>query len=179
MLHITGVANNGIRSGGNAVFATQNVQFETLTPSISVMDLPETDITARVNTTSATSISDGSTAVDQASIVNDGTYVPVTLNDWNLFDNPRMICSEVNENAKLDGEKSFNMLIDLSTEKSTLSPVVDLDRCSLITTTNRINKWLVVLMHTVSNRRLIQLKMYFNCLLVIKMTQFILLVLQD
>jgi hypothetical protein len=141
MLHITGVANNGIRSGGNAVFATQNVQFETLTPSISVMDLPETDITARVNTTSATSISDGSTAVDQASFVNDGTYVPVTLNDWNLFDNPRMICSEVNELAKLSGEKSFNMLIDLSTEKSTLSPVVDLDRCSLITTTNRINKW--------------------------------------
>ena len=33
------------------------------------------------------------------------------------------------------------MLIDLSTEKSSLSPVVDLDRCSLITTTNRINKW--------------------------------------
>ena len=57
----------------------------------------------------------------------DGTYVPVTLNDWNLFDNPRMICSEVNELAKLSGEKSFNMLIDLSTEKSTLSPVVDLD----------------------------------------------------
>ena len=141
MLHITGVANNGIRSGGNAVFATQNVQFETLTPSISVMDLPETDITARVNTTSATSIGNGSSSVDQASFVNDGTYTPVTLNDINLFDNPRMICSEVNELAKLSGQKSFNMQIDLSTEKSTLSPVVDLDRCSLITTTNRINQW--------------------------------------
>ena len=141
MLHITGVANNGIRSGGSMVFATQNVQFETLTPSVSVMDLPETDITARVNTTSATSISNGSTSVDQASFVNDGTYVPITLNNLNFFDNPRMVCSEVNELAKLSGQKSFNMLIDLSTEKSTLSPVVDLDRCSLITTTNRINKW--------------------------------------
>ena len=52
-----------------------------------------------------------------------------------------MVCSEVNELAKLNGEKSLTMLIDLSTEKSTLSPVVDLDRCSLITTTNRINKY--------------------------------------
>ena len=52
-----------------------------------------------------------------------------------------MVCSEVNELAKLDGQKSLTMLIDLSTTKSTLSPVVDLDRCSLITTSNRINLW--------------------------------------
>ena len=141
MLHTTGVANEGIRSGGDLVFATQNVQFETLTPSISVMDMPETLITASVNTTSATSIGDGSTSVDQASFVNDGKYVPVTLNDLNQFDNPRMICSEVNELAKLNGDKSFTMRIDLSTDKTSLSPVVDLDRCSLITTTNRINEW--------------------------------------
>ena len=51
-----------------------------------------------------------------------------------------MVASEVNENAKLDGEKSLTMLIDLSTTKNTLSPVVDLDRCSLITTSNRINE---------------------------------------
>ena len=52
-----------------------------------------------------------------------------------------MVASEVNENAKLDGQKSLTMLIDLSTTKNTLSPVVDLDRCSLITTSNRINEW--------------------------------------
>ena len=146
MLQMQGVANNGIRAGGNSVFATQNTQFETLTPTISVMNLPETDITARINTTSATSVGDGggeggSSPRDQASFVNDGAYVPVTLNDLNFFPNPRMVCSEVNELAKLDGEKSLTMLIDLSTTKSTLSPVVDLDRCSLITTSNRINEW--------------------------------------
>ena len=146
MLAMNGVANNGIRSGGNAVFATQNVQFETLTPSVSVMDLPETDITARINTTSATSVASGggeggSEPRDQASFVNDGSYVAITLNDLNIFANPRMVCSEVNELAKLDGSKSLTLLVDLSTEKSTLSPVVDLDRCSLITTTNRINDW--------------------------------------
>tara|TARA_B100000927_G_scaffold181473_2_gene146111 strand:- start:1320 stop:2567 length:1248 start_codon:yes stop_codon:yes gene_type:complete len=146
MLQMQGVANNGIRAGGNMVYASQNTQFETLTPTVSVMNLPETDITARINTTTATSVGDGggeggSTPRDQASFVNDGSYVPITLNDQNFFPNPKMVCSEVNENAKLDGQKSLTMLIDLSTTKSTLSPVVDLDRCSLITTTNRINQW--------------------------------------
>ena len=79
--------------------------------------------------------------VDQASFVNDGTYQFITLNNLNFFDNPRMVCSEVNELAKLSGTKSLTMRIDLSTEKMSLSPVVDLDRCSLITTMNRINKW--------------------------------------
>ena len=146
MLQMTGVANNGIRAGGNQVFASQNVQFETLTPTVSVMNMPETDITARINTTTATSVGDGggeggSSPRDQSSFVNDGTYVPITLNDLNFFPNPKMIASSVNENAKLDGERSLTMLIDLSTTKSSLSPVVDLDRCSLITTSNRINEW--------------------------------------
>ncbi len=141
MLHLNGVANNGIRAGGNMIYASQNTQFETLTPTVSVMNLPETDITARINTTTATSIGNGSAAVDQNSFVNDGTYEFVTLNDLNFFSNPRMVCSEINENAKLDGQKSLTMLIDLSTTKSSLSPVVDLDRCSLITTSNRINEW--------------------------------------
>lgn len=146
MLSVDAVATNGIRSGGNLAYASQNVQFELLTPSVSTMDFPETDITARVNTTSATSVGDGGseggvTAGDQQSFVNDGSFEIVTLNNQNQFNNPRMIASEINEQAKLNGNKSLTMLIDLSTEKSTLSPVVDLDRCSLITTTNRINQW--------------------------------------
>ena len=146
MLDVQAVATNGIRSGGEKVFATQNVQFETLTPTVSVLDFPETEITARINTTSATSVGDGggeggSSPRDQPSFVNDGSYVDITLNDLNFFPNPRMVCSQINEDAKLSGAKSLTMKIDLSTEKSTLSPIVDLDRCSLITTTNRINEW--------------------------------------
>ena len=56
MLHIDHVATNGISGGGADVWASQNVQFETLTPTISTMVLPDTEIIARVNTTTATSI---------------------------------------------------------------------------------------------------------------------------
>ena len=141
MLHTTSIASGGIRAGGGLVYATQNVQFETLTPQVSVMDLPETTIAARINTTSATSIGNGSTTQDQASFVNDGAYEFITLNDMNQWANPRMVCSDVNESAKLSGAKSLTLKVDMVTEKTHLSPVVDLDRCSLITTSNRINKW--------------------------------------
>jgi len=146
MIDVGAIATNGIRSGGVRVFATQNTQFETLTPTVSTLDFPETEITARINTTSATSVGDGggeggSSPRDQPSFVNDGTYQDITLNNLNFFPNPRMVCSQVNEDAKLSGAKSLTMKIDLSTEKSSLSPLVDLDRCSLITTTNRINEW--------------------------------------
>ena len=52
-----------------------------------------------------------------------------------------MIASKVNEQNKLDGNKSLTMAITLTTEKSTVSPCIDLDRMSLITTTNRVNMW--------------------------------------
>ena len=146
MLQVDHVASNGIRGGGAEVWGTQNVQFECLTPTVSTMQLPETEIIARVNTTTATSVGDGggeggSSPRDQSSFINNGTYYDVVLNEENSFTSPQMIASKVNEQNKLDGNKSLTMAITLSTEKEALSPAIDLDRMSLITTTNRVNTW--------------------------------------
>ncbi len=141
MLHTSSVATNGIRGGGKHTFATQNVQFETLTPTVLTMNLPETDIRTLVNTTTATSIGDGSTTIDQASFINTGDFEEVTLNERNFFPNPKLIASQINENNKMEGAKSFTMQIQLATDNINLTPVIDLDRCSLITTSNRINYW--------------------------------------
>jgi len=141
MLHIDHVATNGIRGGGTSVWSSQNVQFETLTPTVSTMVLPDTGVNARVNTTTATSIGNGSTMVDQNSFINNGQYLDVVLNQINQFNQPQMICSKINEQNKLDGNKSFTMAITLTTEKDTISPCIDLDRMSLITTSNRVNWW--------------------------------------
>ena len=141
MLHIDHVATNGIRGGGADVWASQNVQFECVTPTVSTMQLPETEILARVNTTTGTSVGDGSTVVDQNSFINNGQYLDVVLNEENHFTSPQLICSKINEQNKLDGNKSLKMAITLTTGKSTVSPGIDLDRLSLITTTNRINNW--------------------------------------
>jgi hypothetical protein len=146
MLAVDHVATNGIRAGGTNCFGTQNVQFELLTPTVSTMVLPKTELAARVNTTTATSVGDGggeggSTPRDQNSFINNGNFTDIVLNSKNIFPSPQMIASKVNEENELDGNKSLTMAIELTTEKTTVSPCIDLDRTSLITTTNRINWW--------------------------------------
>ena len=146
MLSVDHVATNGIRGGGSNVWASQNVQFESFTPTVSTMVLPETEITARINTTTATSVGSGggegaSQPRDQNSFINNGQYLDIVLNELNALAAPAMVASKINEQNKLDGNKSLKMALTLTTEKDTLSPCIDLDRLSLITTSNRINWW--------------------------------------
>ena len=132
------VASNGILGGGADITASQNVQFEIITPAIQTMLLPKTKITARANTVSGTSINDGVT-MNQNSFVNDGTFVDIDLSEDNYFNRPQMICSDVNEDGELAGAKSFRLDLTLTTKTDNLSPVVDTDRFSMSTTSNRIN----------------------------------------
>ena len=73
--------------------------------------------------------------------MNNGTYDEIQLNEENYYDNPRIIASDINEANKLEGSKSLTLRISMTTEKENLSPVIDLDRVSVITTSNRINQW--------------------------------------
>ena len=140
MLHLDSVATNGIRTGGVFATATQNLPFEVLTPNIKSLVLPKTSMTARANTVSGTSMGTGRAAdMDQQSFINDGSFNEVILNEENYYTNPRLVCSQLNENNELSGNKSFTMEIILSSELENVSPVIDLDRASLITTSNRIN----------------------------------------
>ena len=128
----------GIRSGGDAIVATQNVQYEILVPQIERMLLPKTDITARVNTITGTSINDGTT-MSQNSFSNTGEFYDVNLSEDNPFNAPQLICSEQNESAELNGAKSFRMDLTLTSGLATVSPVIDTDRLSITTVSQRIN----------------------------------------
>jgi hypothetical protein len=121
------------------VTATQNIQFEQFLPQIQMNQFPETDVIPRLNVVSGTSIKDGAN-VDEASFINDGVYLDCIANEDNYLTFPKMVCSQVNEDAKLSGSKSLTMQLLLSSENPSLSPVIDTDRCSLITTSNRINE---------------------------------------
>jgi hypothetical protein len=136
-LSTSSVANVGISSGGAAGNASQNVPFEVITPNISNIVLSDTQLYARINRISGTSI--GSNGQQEPSFINTNTYENVVLNTSNYLPNQSLILSSINEQAKLAGEKSFTMELLMESTKDTLSPVIDLDRCSIITTSNRIN----------------------------------------
>ena len=137
-LSTNSIARLGIKSGGNHIVASQNIQYEVLTPTVQKLLLPKTTISAAVNTISGTSINDGQT-LSQNSFSNTGEFFDVVLNDYNEFLAPQLICSKINESTELNGDKSFRMDLTLTSDKDNVSPMIDTDRMSVILTSNRIN----------------------------------------
>ena len=124
------------RSGGTKVNATQNIQFETITPNVTTMTPPGTTVGGRVRTVSATSIGGA-----ESSFADQG-FEAIALNTQNHFETPRMVASKVNEDRQLSdlpGNKSLTFELLLRSDSPNVSPVVDLDRVSTVLTTNRIN----------------------------------------
>ena len=108
------------------VTATQNIQFETITPNLQTMTPPGTNIGARVRTISATSV-DGS----EQSFVDQG-FQAVSVTGQTHFETPRMVASKVNEDrqlSELPGNKSLTLEVLMTSKSRNVSPVIDLDRC--------------------------------------------------
>ena len=137
-LATSSIARLGIKSGGDNIVATQNIQYEILVPQIQKMLLPKTDMTARVQTITGTSINDGQTLA-QSSFSNTGEFSDVNLSEDNYFNSPQLICSAINESAELSGDKSFRMDLTMSSLSTTVSPVMDTDRMSITMVSSRIN----------------------------------------
>lgn len=123
-------------SGGSNIKASQNIQFESIRPIVKTLTVPGTSISSFVRTVSGKSV-DGT----ESSFLDRG-FESINLNSNNYFDNPRIVCSPINESTKLDnlpGNKSFTLTSNLYSLSDYTSPVIDLDRVGVIFTTNRIN----------------------------------------
>jgi len=124
-------------SGGVRSKATQNIQFEALTPTVEFLTPKNTSLAGRVRTVSATSVNGSETSFQ------DKGFESVSLNGVNYFTEPRMMCSKINEQnqlTSLPGGKSFTMELVLASQDRNVSPVIDIDRLAVLTTTNRLDQ---------------------------------------
>lgn len=122
--------------GRRTVTATQNIQYEIVKPNIQTTILNGTNITSRMRTVSGTSVDGTETSFE------DKGFIDLELEKTTYFDSPRLICSQINEQERLvniPDQKSLTLDLFLSTSDSYISPTVDLDRASMVFTTNRIN----------------------------------------
>ena len=123
--------------GGNALQVSQNIPFEVIDPQITSITPTGTNITARMKTTSGTSLSG-----NEASFTDKG-YENISLNKLNYLDSPRIIASKVNEYNLLSNEKSFALELTLTTDNADVSPVVDLQNPNIIAISNLVNDKIV------------------------------------
>ena len=124
--------------GGSNIYSSKNIQFNTIHPRINVITPGEgTTITGQIRTISGTS-----SGGNESSFIDKG-YESIEINDTTRLSSPRLIASKVNEVAKLGAmpmSKSFTLSLNLTSNSSKVSPVVDLDNAIVILGRNRLNK---------------------------------------
>jgi len=132
-LVITTPATSTGRAGGTAVYATENRLMNVFQPIVQQVVLPSTSCDWDVRATSATSLAGTETPHTVSA------YFKVKANDNTYLTRPHAIVSQPNYTLLSSGSKSFHLRGTLSTTLDNLSPVIDLDRLSVVTVANRID----------------------------------------
>ena len=133
---VTDGAGGFVEFGGINVTATENAILDSMQTIISTMELPRTSLTAKIQPTTATSVSGSETSFTK---VSSGGALSIPLNDNYKFDVPYMMSSSINETNEISGVKSLSLPITLKTSTRHLSPVIDTERMTLLAVSNRIN----------------------------------------
>lgn len=121
-------------SGGKGASASQNYQFNIIRPQLSIITPGEfTTVNADIKTVTGTSAG-GSEISFLAK-----EYQNVTLNEENVLDSPRLMCSEKNEIGRLSSEKSFTLRVNMSSGDTNLSPAINIKNASVVLGRSRVN----------------------------------------
>ena len=133
---VTGTASaTGIDGGGSGITATENQQYNILVPQIQTLEVPGTNIGLSMEGQTGKSVDGNESAYTQVVIGG------ILANSNNEFNVPLTIASGINESSYVTssaGDKSLVLTATLN-GTSTLSPVIDLNRCSVTTVANRLN----------------------------------------
>ena len=122
--------------GGTSVYASENYRYETIKTIIGSSELPNTSITPTIQPTTGTSPSGTETSFTTTTV---GNAVSIPFNQNHKFETTKIVASDINETNELAGSKSLFIPLKLGSTNANLSPVIDLDRASLICVANRVN----------------------------------------
>jgi hypothetical protein len=120
--------------GGSVAMCSNTIQASLIMPNVSDIKLPRTNISFEFKGTSGKSVS--------------GTEIPYQIQStWTKIENkenfelsqPIVITSDVDETINIAGNKSIAMKVTLTSDNVNISPVVDIDSCSVVTPSYLIN----------------------------------------
>jgi hypothetical protein len=116
-----------------AVTATENKTFNVAHPIVQQSLIPATDIAWAAKVTTGKSLAGSETP----HVVS--AYVDLKVNDNTEFTRPQTIVSAPNVSSLSTGSHSFILKGVMTTAIENISPVIDLDRVSVVTVANRID----------------------------------------
>jgi len=125
--------------GGNKLLVTTNIPFSSAWPSIELFLPGESTSTSTARFTTGKSLAGSETAMSKPT-----TFSPVLINETNQLENVKRIANRPTEVANLTdaaaGDRSFDIKVEMSPGSNFAGPAIDLDRTSLTTIANVIDK---------------------------------------
>jgi len=128
---VTTVATGTGIDGGTAVTATENQLYNTFYTNLAQVNLPGTNTTWGVRTSTGMSLG----ATSPTPYVTQTSFAPIIVNQNVDMLSPGVVASLDNEQSG----KTFFLRGTLSSTQTNLSPVIDLERASIFTIANRID----------------------------------------
>ena len=105
---------------------------------IPIVEHPDTSLIGQIRATTGTSPSGSQSSYSTAALTTQNAET-ITLGQNFFFDNPKLIASQINETNELQGSKSMFLDLNMTSTKENLSPIVDLDKKSIVAFSNRLN----------------------------------------
>ena len=133
--------NRQFVGGGNNVYATENIQFNSVNPRFFVQAPGDsTSVSAVIRTTTGTSIDGTETSFQLLNEVES-----VELNSFNNLKSTRIVCSRVNELQQpvfnnVSGRRSFTTAVTLNSTDENLSPIINLEDSTIEFASNYLNR---------------------------------------
>ena len=122
--------------GGSSGIVSENAQMDQMQALFSTIESPDTSLTAKMRSTSGTSPSGNESSFVKQTLAQSEN---IPINDNYVFDAPKLIASPINESNEMGGEKSLEVTFTMQTNKDNLSPIIDLDKRSMVTVANRLD----------------------------------------
>lgn len=134
-------ANSTIVFGDTEVVASKNVMINSFIPSIATLVPDGTSIAPKVKMSNGSSFAGDydRNSSNNGAYGKDTSFTDITLNEVNTTAVPKIIASSQNE-SRIAGNVSLNMEIDFTTLDSKVSPIIDLQRATISTFENVIDK---------------------------------------
>lgn len=129
------VATNTGSFGGSQIVSDKNIQFNIASLNIDVINPDVTSVSSAYKFTTGSSV-----AGDQASDYNkDGSWQRITPKVNTSFVTPRVIANRYNEVSEMASARSCEIKVDMKSSHEFVSPMLDLQRCSLTMIENIID----------------------------------------
>ncbi len=126
------------RFGGDNVTLEKQIIYDIATPNLSTLVPEDTTLTLSAKYTRGKSLAE----TTDNSFQRDTTFTnEVIIGDENIFTESKMIATTANETASLgSGVKSVEYKVNMNTTRANVSPVIDVQRASITTARNQIDK---------------------------------------